>query len=71
MKTVMVVDDVPANVDVVLGLLYESGCRVLVADSGLRGIELLELEIPVLILLDLMMPGMDGIETCLRIKGRD
>jgi CheY-like chemotaxis protein len=71
MKTVMVVDDVPANVDVVLGLLYESGCRVLVADSGLRGIELLELEIPDLILLDLMMPGMDGIETCLRIKGRD
>ena len=34
MKTVMVVDDVPANVDVVLGLLHESGCRVLVADSG-------------------------------------
>jgi DNA-binding NarL/FixJ family response regulator len=71
MKTVMVVDDVPANVDVVLGLLYESGCRVLVADSGLRGMELLELEIPDLILLDLMMPGMDGIETCLRIKARD
>jgi DNA-binding NarL/FixJ family response regulator len=71
MKTVMVVDDVPANVDVVLGLLYESGYRVLVADSGLRGIEQLELEIPDLILLDLMMPGMDGIETCLQIKARD
>jgi DNA-binding NarL/FixJ family response regulator len=70
MKTVMVVDDVPANVDVVLGLLHESGYRVLVADSGFRGIEQLELELPDLILLDLMMPGMDGIETCLQIKMR-
>jgi DNA-binding NarL/FixJ family response regulator len=71
MKTVMVVDDIPANVDVVLGLLHESGYRVLVADSGFRGIEQLELELPDLILLDLMMPGMDGIETCLRIKVRE
>jgi DNA-binding NarL/FixJ family response regulator len=71
MKTVMVVDDVPANVDVVLGFLHESGYRVLVADSGVRGIEQLELELPDLILLDLMMPGMDGIETCLQIKARD
>jgi CheY-like chemotaxis protein/DNA-binding CsgD family transcriptional regulator len=71
MKTVMVVDDVPANVDVVLGFLYEAGYRVLVADSGFRGIEQLELEAPDLILLDLMMPGMDGIEACRQIKTRD
>jgi DNA-binding NarL/FixJ family response regulator len=71
MKTVMVVDDVPANVDVVLGFLYQSGYRVLVADSGYRGIEQLELELPDLILLDLMMPGMDGIETCVQIKERN
>jgi CheY-like chemotaxis protein len=71
MKTVMVVDDVPANVDVVLGFLYQAGYRVLVADSGIRGIEQLELETPDLILLDLMMPGMDGIETCRQIKSRD
>jgi CheY-like chemotaxis protein/DNA-binding CsgD family transcriptional regulator len=71
MKTVMVVDDVPANVDVVLGLLHVSGYRVLVADSGFRGIEQLELELPDLILLDLMMPGMDGIETCFKIKTRE
>ena len=71
MKSVMVVDDVPANVDVVLGFLYQAGYRVLVADSGARGIEQLELETPDLILLDLMMPGMDGIETCRQIKSRD
>src|SRR6201988_2296205 len=71
MKSVMVVDDVPANVDVVLGFLYQAGYRVLVADSGARGIEQLELETPDLILLDLMMPGMDGIETCRNIKAQD
>src|ERR1700682_5490897 len=71
MKTVMVVDDVPENVDVVLGFLYQAGYRVLVADSGVRGIDQLELEAPDLILLDLMMPGMDGIETCRQIKSRD
>jgi CheY-like chemotaxis protein/DNA-binding CsgD family transcriptional regulator len=71
MKTVMAVDDIPANVDVLLGLLHESGYRVLVADSGCRGIEQLKRELPDLILLDLMMPGMDGIETCRRIKARD
>jgi CheY-like chemotaxis protein len=46
MKTVMVVDDIPTNVDVVLGFLHQSGYRVLVADSGFRGIEQLELELP-------------------------
>jgi CheY-like chemotaxis protein/DNA-binding CsgD family transcriptional regulator len=71
MKTVMVVDDVPANVGVVLGFLNDAGFRVLVADSGTRGIEQLELELPDLILLDLMMPDMDGIETCRRIKSRE
>ena len=71
MKTVMAVDDIPANVDVLLGLLHESGYRVLVADSGCRGIEQLQRELPDLILLDLMMPGMDGIETCRKIKAKD
>jgi DNA-binding NarL/FixJ family response regulator len=67
----MVVDDVPANVDVVLGFLSEAGYRVLVADSGMRGIEQLALEAPDLILLDLMMPGIDGIETCRQIKAKE
>ncbi len=71
MKTVMAVDDIPANIDVLLSLLHESGYRVLVADSGCRGIEQLKRELPDLILLDLMMPGMDGIETCRKIKAED
>ena len=68
MKTVLVVDDVPANVDVVLGFLAAAGYRVLVSESGTRALEQLTLALPDIILLDLMMPGLDGIETCRRIK---
>jgi CheY-like chemotaxis protein/DNA-binding CsgD family transcriptional regulator len=68
MKTVLVVDDVPANVDVVLSFLAEAGYRVLVSESGYRALEQLTLTLPDIILLDLMMPGLDGIEACKRIK---
>ncbi len=68
MKTVLIVDDLPANVDVVLGFLAEAGYRVLVSDGGHRALEQLARTLPDIILLDLMMPGLDGIETCQRIK---
>jgi CheY-like chemotaxis protein/DNA-binding CsgD family transcriptional regulator len=67
-KTLLIVDDLPANVDVVLGFLSGAGYRVLVSDSGKRALEQLNLALPDIILLDLIMPGMDGIETCKRIK---
>jgi len=67
-KTLLIVDDLPANVDVVLGFLTGAGYRVLVSDSGKRALEQLNLALPDIILLDLMMPEMDGIETCKRIK---
>ena len=51
-----VVDDVPANVDVVLGFLSNAGYRVLVSDSGKRALQQLALALPDIILLDLMMP---------------
>ncbi len=70
MKTVMVVDDVPANLEVLLGYLSSAGYRVLVAENGRRCLEQLEREKPDIILLDLMMPGIDGIQTCRRIKAR-
>jgi DNA-binding response OmpR family regulator/DNA-binding CsgD family transcriptional regulator len=70
MKTVLIVDDIPANVDVVLGFLAEAGYRVLVSDGGYRALEQLERTLPDIILLDLLMPGLDGIETCKRIKAK-
>lgn len=71
MKTVMVVDDLPANLDVLLGYLNGAGYRVLVAENGKRCIEQLGRELPDIILLDLMMPGIDGNETCRQIKSRE
>lgn len=70
MNTVLVVDDVPANADVVLNHLTAAGFRVLYAGSGARALKQLEHSVPDLILLDIKMPGLDGIETCRLIKQR-
>ncbi|MFZ0502214.1 MAG: DNA-binding response regulator [Chthoniobacterales bacterium] len=70
MNTVLVVDDVPANADVVLNHLTAGGFRVLYAGSGARALKQLEYSVPDLILLDIKMPGLDGIETCRLIKQR-
>ncbi len=66
--TVLVVDDTPANLGVVLELLGAAGLRVLVAESGLRALEVLGQQPVDLVLLDVMMPGVDGFATCARIR---
>lgn len=66
--TVMIVDDTPANLALLSDALVEQGYRVLVATDGYSALEQLELIRPDLILLDGMMPGIDGFETCRRIK---
>ncbi|HET8710894.1 MAG TPA: response regulator transcription factor [Spongiibacteraceae bacterium] len=69
--TVMIVDDTPANLAVLSDALEESGYRVLVATDGFSALEQLNFVHPDVILLDGVMPGMDGFETCHRIKQRD
>jgi DNA-binding response OmpR family regulator len=66
--TVMIVDDTPANLAVLSDALQEQGYRVLVATDGHSALEQLRYIKPDVILLDGMMPGMDGFETCRRIK---
>ena len=66
--TILVVDDTPANISVLLGLLGEEGHKVLVAKDGESALEQLAFARPDLILLDVMMPGPDGFEVCRRIK---
>lgn len=66
--TVLVVDDTPANLGLVLESLGSAGFRVLVAESGARALELLAQQSVDLILLDMVMPGMDGMAVCERIK---
>ena len=65
---VMIVDDVPANLAMLHDALDQAGYTVRVATSGERALESVQLSPPDLILLDAMMPGLDGFETCLRLK---
>ncbi len=67
-KTILIVDDTPENLTVLNALLSET-CRIKVATNGPKAIEIaLSDERPDLILLDIMMPGMDGYEVCRRVK---
>ncbi|MEM9776434.1 MAG: response regulator transcription factor [Chloroflexota bacterium] len=66
--TILVVDDVPANIGVLLETLPSAGFEVRVAGNGLAALEQVAYELPDLILLDIHMPGIDGFETCRRLK---
>ena len=70
-KKIMLVDDEPELRGIVALRLESLGYRVVIADDGQEAIQLLETEKPDLILLDVMMPGMDGYEVCNEIKTRD
>jgi diguanylate cyclase (GGDEF)-like protein/PAS domain S-box-containing protein len=65
---ILIVDDIPANLAIVVDYLGENGFQVRVAQDGEEGIERAQLVQPDLILLDVMMPGIDGFETCRRLK---
>lgn len=66
--TVLVVDDSPATVEHVMGLLKAEGHEVLLAASGQEALDTLPVARPDLILLDVMMPGMSGFEVCRAIR---
>jgi DNA-binding NtrC family response regulator len=65
---VLVVDDTPENLDLVRQTLESIGCEVMVATSGERALETVQRQVPELILLDVVLPGIDGFETCRRLK---
>lgn len=67
-NSILVVDDVPINIKILLEILTQAGYRVSVAKSGISALEKVEESLPNLILLDVMMPGIDGFETCRRLK---
>jgi two-component system phosphate regulon response regulator PhoB len=66
--TVLVVEDERDILDVVEFNLNQAGCRVLRATNGVDGLRLAMRDRPDLLVLDLMMPGMDGKEVCRRLR---
>ena len=67
-NTVLIVDDQPANLQVLLVFLKSHDFLVRVADGGKRALRAIENDQPDLVLLDVMMPGVSGFETCRQIK---
>jgi two-component system cell cycle sensor histidine kinase/response regulator CckA len=65
---ILIVDDTPTNLEMLFDFLADSGFTVLVAEDGESAIERAQYAPPDLILLDVLMPGMDGFETCRRLK---
>ena len=65
---ILVVDDVPANLKVIVQTLTDEGYEVRTAISGERALKQISYDLPDLILLDIKMPGIDGFETCKRLK---
>lgn len=68
---VLIVDDVPANIDILREVLKPEGYKFHVATNGETALKIAGEVHPDLILLDVMMPGMDGYETCTRLKKND
>lgn len=66
--SVLIVDDTPANIQVLGSMLKQEGYSVSVATSGQQGIDIAQKIRPDIILLDVNMPGMDGFEACKRLK---
>ncbi len=69
-ETILIVDDTPANISVLVDALAGTGHQLLVAEDGEDALEQTTRVLPDLILLDVMMPGLDGYETCRRLKAR-
>ena len=65
---ILVVDDTPANIQILTGILKEKGYQLSIATNGKQALQVLEKVRPDLILLDVMMPELDGFETCKQIK---
>ncbi|PKL74726.1 MAG: two-component system response regulator [Candidatus Melainabacteria bacterium HGW-Melainabacteria-1] len=66
--TIMVVDDTPENLVLLSRILQPEGYKVMVLPDGKRALEAIRARQPDLILLDIMMPGMDGFQVCAALK---
>jgi two-component system, sensor histidine kinase and response regulator len=67
-KRILIVDDIPLNIQVLGNILHKHGYEIGYAHNGQQAVERIQLSRFDLILLDIMMPGMNGYETCSHIK---
>ena len=65
---ILIVDDAPDTIGVLRTMMAQKGYQTFVANSGERALSIAERVRPDLILLDVVMPGLDGLETCRRLK---
>jgi DNA-binding response OmpR family regulator len=70
-EQILVVDDTPANVRLLQALLGSRGYDVLTANDGASALELVDSEHPDLVLLDVVMPGLDGYAVCSRLRANE
>ncbi len=69
--TILLVDDNPDNLKLLSNLLSDHDYKVRVASNGTRALATINKEMPSLVLLDIMMPGLDGYEVCKQLKEND
>ena len=69
-KVILIVDDAPDNLLMLFSYLEEKGYRVLLAEDGETALQIALAKTPDLILLDVLMPDIDGFETCRRLKAQ-
>jgi two-component system, NtrC family, sensor kinase len=67
-NSILIVDDTPNNIRILFDILHGAGFKISVVKSGEMALEKVSFIQPDLILLDVMMPGIDGFETCSRLK---
>jgi DNA-binding response OmpR family regulator len=65
---ILIVDDVPENLQLLAAILYGENYKVNFSSSGKRALQLISAKLPDLILLDISMPEMDGYEVCTKLK---
>jgi diguanylate cyclase (GGDEF)-like protein/PAS domain S-box-containing protein len=65
---ILIVDDAPDNIALLRAMMVRQGYATFLATSGERALEVAQRVQPDLVLLDVVMPGMDGLETCRRLK---
>ncbi|MBU0925263.1 response regulator [bacterium] len=68
---ILIVDDIPKNIQMAMNILKDEGYRMFYAKSGVMALSLVEEHNFDLILLDIMMPDMNGFDVCTKLKNND